>query len=40
MKVGRIDVREDAERVHWYDDLAGMRRVRERTGVPVTAGQS
>jgi D-galactarolactone cycloisomerase len=85
MKVGRVDVREDAERVrevrkavgdhfmiacdanqawtpeqaidfcrlvgschirwleepcHWYDDLAGMRRVRERTGVPVTAGQS
>ncbi len=85
MKVGRIDVREDAERVrevrhavgeqfmiacdanqawtpeqaiefcrlvepyhirwleepcHWYDDLAGMRRVRERSGVPVTAGQS
>jgi D-arabinonate dehydratase len=85
MKVGRVDVREDAERVrevrhavgehfmiacdanqawtpeqaidfchlvepyhirwleepcHWYDDLAGMRRVRERTGVAVTAGQS
>jgi D-galactarolactone cycloisomerase len=85
MKVGRVDVREDAERVrqvrhavgdrfmiacdanqawtpeqaiefcrlveachirwleepcHWYDDIAGMRRVRERTGVPVTAGQS
>jgi D-galactarolactone cycloisomerase len=85
MKVGRIDVREDAERVrevrqavgdrfmiacdanqawtpehaiefcrlvepcgirwleepcHWYDDLTGMRRVRERIGVPVTAGQS
>jgi D-galactarolactone cycloisomerase len=85
LKVGRIDVREDAERVHevrkavgepfmiacdanqawtpeqaiqfcrlvepchirwleepchWYDDLSGMRRVRERTGVPVTAGQS
>jgi D-arabinonate dehydratase len=85
MKVGRVDVREDAERVrevrkavgdrfmiacdanqawtpeqaiqfcrlveschirwleepcHWYDDVAGMRRVRERTGVPVTAGQS
>ncbi|HSF29909.1 MAG TPA: mandelate racemase/muconate lactonizing enzyme family protein [Candidatus Tectomicrobia bacterium] len=85
MKVGRVDVREDAERVrevrhavgeqfliacdanqawapeqairfcrlveafqvrwleepcHWYNDLAGMRRVRERTGVPVTAGQS
>lgn len=85
MKVGRIDVHDDAERVHqvrqavgerfliacdanqawtpeqamhfsrlvepdqirwleepchWYDDLAGMRRVRERTGVPVTAGQS
>jgi D-galactarolactone cycloisomerase len=85
MKVGRVDVREDAERVHevrkavgerfmiacdanqawtpeqaihfcrlvescyirwleepchWYDDLTGMRRVRERTGVPVTAGQS
>jgi D-arabinonate dehydratase len=85
MKVGRIDVHEDAERVHqvrqavgerfmiacdanqawspeqaidfcrlvesdqicwleepchWYDDLAGMRRVRGRTGIPVTAGQS
>jgi D-galactarolactone cycloisomerase len=85
MKVGRVDVREDAERVHevrkgvgerfmiacdanqawtpeqaiqfcrlvepchirwleepchWYDDLTGMRRVRERTGIPVTAGQS
>lgn len=85
MKVGRVDVREDAERLrqvrkavgdhfmiacdanqawtpeqaiefcrlvescqvrwleepcHWYDDVAGMRRVRERTGVPVTAGQS
>jgi D-galactarolactone cycloisomerase len=85
MKVGRIDVREDAERVrevrqaigdrfmiacdanqawtpeqaihfcrlvepyhirwleepcHWYNDLSGMRRVRECTGVPVTAGQS
>jgi L-alanine-DL-glutamate epimerase-like enolase superfamily enzyme len=85
MKVGRIDVREDVERVrevrsavgdrfmiacdanqawtpeqaiefcrlvepahirwleepcHWYNDVAGMRRVRERTGVPVTAGQS
>ena len=85
MKVGRVDVRDDAQRVrevrkavgdqfmiacdanqawtpeqaiefcrlvessnirwleepcHWYDDLAGMRRVRERTGVPVTAGQS
>ena len=85
MKVGRIDVQEDAARVrevrkavgerfmiacdanqawtpeqaiefcrlvepcrirwleepcHWYADLAGMRRVRERTGVPVTAGQS
>jgi D-arabinonate dehydratase len=85
MKVGRVDVREDADRVrevrkavgerfmiacdanqawtpeqaiefcrlveschirwleepcHWYDDVAGMRRVRERTGVPVTAGQS
>jgi hypothetical protein len=25
---------------HWYDDRAGMRRVRERTGVPVTGGQS
>ena len=85
MKVGRVDVREDTERVrevrravgdrfmiacdanqawtpeqaiafcrmvepchirwleepcHWYDDVAGMRRVRERTGVPITAGQS
>jgi D-arabinonate dehydratase len=85
MKVGRVDVRQDAERVrevrravgeafmiacdanqawtpeqaiefcrlvepchirwleepcHWYDDVAGMRRVRERTGVPVAAGQS
>lgn len=85
MKVGRVDVREDAERVrevrkavgdrfmlacdanqawtpeqaiefcrlvepyqirwleepcHWYADLAGMRKVRQRSSIPVTAGQS
>lgn len=28
------------EPVAWYDQYAGMERVRDRTGIPVTAGQS
>ena len=28
------------EPVRWYDQVEGMRKVREATGVPVTAGQS
>jgi L-alanine-DL-glutamate epimerase-like enolase superfamily enzyme len=34
------DVQWFEEPVAWYDQYAGMREVRQRTGIPVTAGQS
>src|SRR5881409_3612531 len=38
--VERYDIRWFEEPCHWYDDAALMRRVRQATRIPVTAGQS
>ena len=35
-----LDIRWFEEPCHWYDDAAQMARVRTRTSIPVTAGQS
>src|SRR6516162_10291904 len=35
-----LDIRWFEEPSHWYDDAAQMARVRTRTSIPVTAGQS
>ena len=35
-----LDIRWFEEPCHWYDDAALMARVRERTSIPITAGQS
>src|SRR5262249_60664377 len=35
-----LDIRWFEEPCHWYDDAALMARVRARTSIPITAGQS
>src|SRR5262249_57324442 len=35
-----LDIRWFEEPCHWYDDAAQMARVRMKTRIPVTAGQS
>jgi len=35
-----LEIRWFEEPCQWHDDIAGMARVRQRTGIPVTAGQS
>jgi D-galactarolactone cycloisomerase len=38
--VERFDIHWFEEPCHWYDDAALMARVRAKTGIPITAGQS
>jgi L-alanine-DL-glutamate epimerase-like enolase superfamily enzyme len=38
--VERHDIRWFEEPCHWYDDAAGMAEVRQRTTIPINAGQS
>jgi len=38
--IERYDIRWFEEPCHWYDDAAGMAAVRQRTTIPINAGQS
>jgi D-galactarolactone cycloisomerase len=38
--IERHDIRWFEEPCHWYDDAAGMAEVRQRTTIPINAGQS
>ena len=38
--IEKYDIRWFEEPCHWYDDAAGMAEVRQRTTIPINAGQS